>query len=272
MATNTSIMEIVTTRAGVTELRRRWQASDAWATALIVHGLGEHSGRYERVGAQLASSGIDTHAFDLQGFGASGGRHADIDSWYTYIVQVLDNLAPLFTTGLPVVLMGHSMGGLITVDYTFSRHRQPDLVVLNAPAMDAVVPTWQRRAAPLLARVIPHLTLHNPINPGEIFADPSIADDYRADPLVLSRTTIRLGALLFERMERVRRSLDTYTARTLLLHGGADTLVPPAVSEPLGELATVERKVFPDLRHGAITEPEGVRVIEHIVSWVRARI
>ena len=271
MATNTSIMEIVTTRTGVTELRRRWRSPDPWATALIVHGLAEHSGRYERVGAQLASAGIDTYAFDLQGFGASGGRRADIDSWSTYLFQVLDNLVPLFATNLPVLLLGHSIGGLIAVDYTLSRHRQPDLVVLNAPAIDAVVPTWQRVSAPLFARVAPRLTLHNPIEPGEIFSAPDMAENYRTDPLVLTRTTVRLGAILFERMERVGRSLDMYTARTLILHGGDDTLIPPAVSAPLGERPTVERRVFPGLRHGAINEPEGSRLVEDIAAWVRDR-
>ena len=272
MATNTSTMEIVTTRTGVTELRRRWPASDPWAAALIVHGLAEHSGRYERTGAHLASAGIDTHAFDLQGFGASGGRRADIDDWSTYLVQVLDNLVPLFATNLPVVLLGHSIGGLIAVDYTLSRHRQPDLVVLNAPAIGAVVPTWQRQGAPLLARLVPGLTLSNPIYPEEIFTDPEMVENYRTDPLALTRTTVRLGAIVLDRMERVGRSLDMYTAPTLVLHGGADSLVPPAVSVPLGERPTVERRVYPGIRHGSINEPQGLRLVDDITAWVRARI
>ncbi len=78
-----STMEIVSSRTGVTELRRRWRASHPWATLLIVHGVAEHSGRYEQAGAGLAAAGIDTYAFDLQGFGGSGGPRADIDSWST---------------------------------------------------------------------------------------------------------------------------------------------------------------------------------------------
>ena len=272
MPKNQSSMEIGTTRTGVTELRRRWHASDPWATALIVHGLAEHSGRYERAGGQLASTGIDTYAFDIQGFGASGGRRADIDSWSTYMFQVLDNLVPLFATRLPVVLLGNSIGGLMVVDYTLTRHRQPDLVVLNAPAMDAVVPTWKRVGAPLLARVVPKLTLANPIDPGEMFIHQEMADDYRIDPLALTRTTVRLGDILFERMERVGRSLDMYTARTLVLHGGADSLVPPEVSAPLGQRPTVERRVYPGIRHGSINEPEGVGIVEDIAAWIRARV
>ena len=272
MATNVSSMEFGTTRKGVTELRRRWQAPNPWAAALIVHGLAEHSGRYERAGAQLASAGIDTYSFDIQGFGGSGGRRAHIDNWSTYMFQVLDNLIPLFATGLPVILLGHSIGGLIVVDYTLSRHRQPDMVVLNAPALDAVVPTWKRVGAPILSRVVPRLTLANPINPGEIFIHQEMADDYRVDPLNVTRTTVRLGDILFERMGRVGRSLDMYTAHTLVLHGGADSLVPPAISAPLGERPTVHRTVYPGMRHASINEPEGARMIEDIVTWVRSSI
>ncbi len=272
MGTNKSMMEIVTTRTGVTELRRRWPASDPWAAALIVHGLAEHSGRYEHSGARLAAAGIETHAFDLQGFGASGGGRADIDRWSTYLVQVLDNLVPLFATKLPVVLVGHSVGGLITVDYTLSRHRQPDLVVLNAPAIGAVVPTWQREGAPVLARLVPRLTLANPIYPEEIFSDPKTVRNYLADPLAVTRTTVRLGAILLDRMDRVSRSLDLYTAPTLVLHGADDTLVPPDVSAPLGERPSVERRVYPGIRHGSINEPQGLPLVNDITAWIRSRV
>ena len=272
MASSPSSMEIVTTRTGVTELRRRWHVSDPWATLLIVHGLAEHSGRYQQTGSQLAAAGIDTYAFDFQGFGASGGNRADIENWSTYLHQVLDNLVPLFHRNLPVVLLGHSIGGLVVVDYTLSRYRQPDLVVLNAPALDAVVPAWKRVGAPLLAGAVPHLTLANPINPAELFIDPDVAEDFRRDPLVLTRTTVRLGDIILERMERVGRSLDLYDARTLVLHGAADSLVPPEVSEALGRRPSVERRVYPGMRHASINEPKGKELVREIVAWIRSGI
>ena len=272
MADTTSVIEIGAGRTGATELRRRWPASDPWAASLIVHGIAEHSGRYERTGARLAAAGIDTYAFDLRGFGSSAGRRADIDSFSTYRFQILDNLAPAFAAGLPVVLIGHSMGGLLVIDYVLSRHRRPDLVVLNAPALDAVVPAWQRRAALLLAKAAPRLTLRNPIDPSALFADPAMAEDYRTDPLVVNRSTVRLGALLFECMDRVERSLDLYTARTLLLHGGADDIVPPKATAPLGRRPSVERRVYPGLKHGAVNEPAGDRLVDDMAAWIRNRV
>lgn len=256
----------------MTELRRRWPASDPWAALLIVHGIAEHSGRYRRTGARLAAAGIDVYAFDLQGFGSSAGRRADIGGLADYRNQIFDNLVKPFASGLPTVLLGHSMGGLLAVDYALSLRRQPDLVALSAPALDASVPAWQRRAAPLLARAAPRLALPNPIRPRELYSDPAMAEDYRSDPLVVSRTTVRLGALLFRCMEATSRSLDLYRAPTLILHGGGDTIVPPEVSAPLGRRPNVERRVYPGLRHGSINEPAGGPLVDDLAEWIKHRV
>ena len=263
-------MEIVTTRAGVTELRRRWEAVDPWASLLIVHGLGEHSGRYRSVGARLAAAGIDTHAFDLIGFGGSGGTRADIAHWYSYLHQLSDNLAVLLDRGLPGVLLGHSIGGLITIDYAMSRHRQPDLVVLNAPAVDAVVPAWKRKGSPVLAGLAPTLTLANPVDPYRIFDDPATAAHFIADPLVEPRTTVRLGAHLLATMDRVNASIDRFTAPCLVTHGEDDTLVPPATSVALARLPNVERRLYPGARHASLQEPAGGMMVDDIAAWIRA--
>ncbi len=262
-------MEIVNTRAGVIELRRRWEAADPWAYLLIVHGLGEHSGRYRNVGAQLAAAGIDTHAFDLMGFGASGGTRADIAHWHSYLFQMSDNVARLLDRDLPVVLLGHSIGGLLTIDYAMSRHRQPDLVVLNAPAVDAVVPAWKRRASPILAGPAPTLTLANPVDPYEIFNDPASTADYIADPLLVPRTTVRLGAHLLSTMDRVNASIDRFNAACLVTHGEDDTLVPPPTSVALGRLPNVERRLYPGARHASLQEPAGGMIVDDIVAWIR---
>ena len=264
-------MEIVTTRRGVTELRRHWPAAQPWASLLIVHGLAEHSGRYDGIGTRLAAEGIDTRSFDLVGFGGSGGNRADLEDWDSYRFQVLDNLAALFDRDRPVVLLGHSMGGLITLDYAMSRHRQPDLVVLNAPATDAAVPTWKRKGSPILAGLVPTLTLANPIDPRLIFNDPAHAAGYVSDPMVNPRTTVRLGAHLLEAMDRVNASLDRFTTPCLLTHGEDDILVPPEAGVALGRRPNVERRTYPGLRHASLQEPDGAVILSDIVAWVRDR-
>ena len=265
-------VEIGTTRTGVTELSRRWKADNPWAATLIVHGLAEHSGRYERTGSLMAEAGIDTYAFDLQGFGASGGKRAYIERWSTYFEQVLDNMAPVFNSGLPTVLMGHSLGGLIVAGYAMSLHRQPDLIVLSSPALGADAPAWQRVLAPIMSRVWPGLTLPNGLKGEELSRDPAVGKDYFSDPLVYPKTSARLGAHVFEQMEKASRSLDAYGATTLVTHGGADPIVPVTTSEPIGDLPNVDRVVYPDLVHETLNEPEGPEVVADIIEWIRTQV
>ena len=265
-------VEIGTTRAGVTELNRHWAATDPWSALVIVHGLGEHSGRYERTGTLMAEAGIDTYAFDVQGFGASGGRRAYIERWSTYLDQVLDNLAPAFNSGFPTVLMGHSFGGLVATTYALSLHRQPDLMVLSSPALGANIPGWQRAAAPIFSRILPKVSLPNPIKGEQLSRDPEVGKDYFIDPLVFTKTSFGLGNAILEQMAKAGRSLDAYSARTLVIHGGEDTIVPPEASEAIGELSGVDRTLYPELRHETLNEPEGPDVVADIVSWIRSEV
>ncbi len=264
-------MEIGLTSTGTPELRRLWSCQEPWALILIIHGLAEHSGRWATVGTRLARAGIETRSFDLLGFGGSGGNRADLTGWEIYRHQILDNLALLFDRGSPVVLFGHSMGGLIALDYALSRHRQPDLLVLNAPALDAVVPTWKRRAASLLAGYLPSLTLANPFDSSQIFLREEAAQDYDSDPLIARRSTLRLGSHLLQAMTRVDKRLGSLVLPSLVTHGEDDTLVPQHFTEALGRHPYVDRQLYPGLRHASIQELEGTQVIDDIVAWISER-
>src|SRR6266542_546322 len=149
-------VEHVAARDGTTLLVRHWSVptGEPWATMLIVHGLAEHSGRYEHVGAQVAGAGIDTHAFDQRGFGASGGPRASIDRWSQLHDDLEERLVALRSVApaRPLVLSGHSLGGLISLGYVLDGRAWPDLLVLSAPAMGATVPLWQRALVGSLRR------------------------------------------------------------------------------------------------------------------------
>ena len=128
---------------------RRWPAvGEPWATVLIVHGIGEHSGRYERTGRLMSEAGLDVHAFDLRGHGLSGGRRVFVRRWNDYLDDVEIRLAAVREPGRPVVLFGHSMGGTIALTYACSDRPTPDLLVLSAPTLHATIPAWQRALAP----------------------------------------------------------------------------------------------------------------------------
>jgi alpha-beta hydrolase superfamily lysophospholipase len=252
---------------------RHWPATgDPWATVLIVHGIGEHSGRYERTGRLMAEAGLDVHAFDLRGHGLSGGRRVYVRRWDDFLDDLEARLGQARQEGRPLVLLGHSMGALIALTYVCSDRPAPDLLVLSALPLDARTPAWQRLLAPALSRVAPTLLVANPISGEQLSHDPAVGTAYFADPLVQPRSTARLGAELFRAMKRARSELGRLHVPTLAIHGGADTLVPTAVSEPIAGVAGVERRVLPNLRHETLNEPEGPEVVAAIVAWLRTHV
>jgi alpha-beta hydrolase superfamily lysophospholipase len=218
----------------------------------------------------MSEAGLDVHAFDLRGHGLSGGRRVYVRRWDDFLDDVEVLLTALREPGRPLVLLGHSMGGLIALTYACSDRPAPDLLVLSAPALRASVPGWQRALAPILGRVAPTMVLANPIAGDQLARDPAVGVAYFADPLVQPRSTTRLGAQIFSAMKRSRSGLDRLHVPTLVIHGGADTLVPTAGSEPLGNLPGVERRVLPNLRHETFNEPEGPEVVAGVVEWLRA--
>lgn len=255
---------------------RHWpsEAGAPWASVLIVHGLGEHSGRYEHVGRRLASAGLDVHAVDLRGFGASGGRRAYVDRWSQFHDDVESRLREVRAAagGRPVVLYGHSLGGLVTLGYVLTARPRPDLLVVTSPALDATVPAIKRMAARVLSRVLPRLEIRNGFDGSVLSRDETVGERYLADPLNHHGTTARLAGEALAEQARVRSNLADLAVPTLVLHGMDDGLVPPAASEPLAGLRTVTRRTYPGQRHELHNEPDWEAVVDDVVAWLRAAV
>ena len=263
------------------ELRTyRWPAvSTPRAHLLIVHGIAEHAGRYPHVAAQLASAGITTHAYDQRGFGASGGHRAYVDRWSEYHddVEALLEQVRSAAAGLPVVLYGHSMGGLIALGYVLADPARPlpDLLVLSAPAIDAEVPAWKRKLADVLGRTVPRFAIANTFPKGGLSSDPAVEVAYLADPLAVHRTTARLGVSLFREQDRVQRALagaGSLPVATYVLHGADDPIVPESASRSLERRANVTRRLYAGLHHETHNEPSGAAVIDDTIAWIDGRL
>jgi alpha-beta hydrolase superfamily lysophospholipase len=242
--------------------------------ALVVHGLEDHSGRFRRLGDQYATNGIAVHSFDQRWSGGSGGRRGDIDHWDQLLDDLEDRLAAVraVADGTPVVLHGHSLGGLLATDYLESPRPLPDLAVLTAPALDDDLPRWKHAAVPLLARFVPGLGLANGIDPASLARDRSDPALFGPDEGRVRRSTTRFGSQALAAQDRVRAAVATRERAPvplLVLHGSGDTLVPPRASEPFGAMAGARRIVYPDLRHELHNEPEGPAVIADITGWLR---
>lgn len=268
-------VEHVAARDGTTILVRHWAVSqgEPWASILLLHGLAEHSGRYEHVGAQLAGAGIEAFALDLRGFGASGGPRASVERWSQLHDDVEERLVAIRSAApaRPLALYGHSLGGLIALGYVLDGRSRPDLLVLSAPAIGANIPLWQRVLVGSLRRIAPGSLISNRLDLETLSSDPEVRARYVSDPLNQHKSTVRFAHAAFGEQRRVAAALDRLSIQTLVIHAGDDRLVPTATSAVLEGRVGVTRRVYPGLRHELHNEPDGPRVVNDVVTWIRER-
>lgn len=254
------------------ELVRDWVPDAAVKGHIVlVHGIAEHCGRYERTGSLLANAGFFVRSFDLIGFGGSGGPRGDIDDWARYHDQIQRHVDWACDQGGPVILMGHSMGGNLALGYVLSGRNRPDLLVLTAPGLGGGA-GWQRAMAGVMSKVAPKIPVPNMLDGEQLSRDPKVADAYFSDPLVYPKSTPRLGHALFTSMNELTENAVQLDIPTLVLHGSADTIVPPESTAILGDLPNVDRRLLPNLRHEVLNEPEGPELVQEIIDWVEARL
>ena len=259
-----------TTKDGLDLLTRTWAGNGAPTRGmLIVHGLAEHSGRWDHVARFFADRGYEVASFDLRGHGQSGGTKGHVGSFNDY-VDDLEGIVDsgLVRTDLPWVLYGHSLGGLISTYYLSEDRPHPDAAVVSAPALNADVPGALRAAAQVLGRIAPKVAMSNPIDGEQLSRDETVGEDYFADPLVYPKATTRLGLEMFNAQDRVGSMIEAIDTPTLVIHGADDALVPPSASAPLASVDGVERKVYPGLRHEMHNEPEQAQVLSEVAAWL----
>ncbi len=264
--------EEVTSRSGVAQLRRTWTASEPVASVLLLHGIAEHSGRYEHVGSTLAAAGYTTRAIDHHGHGRSGGKRGHVDSIDVFLDDVEDNLRDLRKDGLPLALMAHSMGGLIATLYCVTRAELPDVLLLSGPAIGADVPRWQKVAAPVLGRLAPKTFIKSDFDDSLLATDPDVGARYIADPLRVDGATAGLGQALFVGMKLANERLSNLSIPTMVIHGGNDRIVPPRFTEPIGDLAIATRQVLPGLEHEVLNEPSWEQTMGSFINFANGAL
>ena len=256
-----------------------WQAwepdEEITATVCSVHGLGEHSGRYDHVAEAFAAKSIAFHAFDLHGHGKSEGKRGHIPSLH----QWLDDVRLLIEgshADKPRFLYGHSLGGLIAL--RFGLHPSVPLrgIIASAPALrrSFEVPALKILLARGMARFLPSFSQHSGLDPEALSRDKSIVQAYIDDPLVHDWASARLFIEATRAGEESLSQASEFDLPLLLVCGQEDHLIDVTACEEFFEKITSDDKtlrILPGLFHEVHNEPEKAVVIEEIVEWVNNR-
>jgi alpha-beta hydrolase superfamily lysophospholipase len=250
------------------------------AVVYLVHGIGEHTGRYLHVIAHLKAHGYAVYGHDHRHHGRSTGEprvgFRTFDGTVEDLKRRIDNVRALHPS-LKLFVYGHSMGSLISTLTLIKYPSAADGFVSSGSPLrvDSALPAAVRPLVLALANVLPNLPL-GPIDLSTLSRDPQVIEAYRSDPLnVLKPTTLATAALFGRALPPARANLGRITMPVLVLHGDKDTLTPPAGSQTLydGVGATDKTlKFYPGLLHEIHNEPEQAEVLADITTWLDAHL
>lgn len=267
--------------AGARDVELFWQgwlpAGEPTAVLLVCHGLGEHSGRYGNVVDTLVPDGWAVYGLDHRGHGRSGGTRVHLDD-YAHLLSDFDAFRRLVVArhpGLPVFLLGHSMGGQIALAYALDHEDDLRGLVLSAPALaSSAVPAFLRPVLKALGRLAPRVRA-KVADLGKISKDPVVVAAYRADPLVHhGHPTLALSLGLLGQFEVLPERARGMRLPALLMHGTADEVTDPAGSRRLESTCgspDLTVRWYEGLWHEIFNEPERARPLADLREWLNAR-
>ena len=276
--TDTSTLSKLNLAPGLQLALRDWPLADATAMraqVLIVHGLGEHSGRYEHVAQQLNGWGYAVRSFDLWGHGLSDGERGSMRDEHALLddlAAVVDHTRKTMAPDQSLVLLGHSLGGLLAARFVSLRMRPIDALVLSSPALDPGLNGFQKLLLATLPGIAPNLRVGNGLQVKYLSHDPAVVAAYQADPLVHDRISARLALFIAQAGREVLATAPQWSTPTLLLFAGQDKLVSPQGSRDFLKLAPgamVQSLCFEALFHEIFNEAEAGGVFAALQQWLQ---
>jgi len=247
------------------------------AVLAIVHGHGEHSGRYGNVADWFVPRGYSVYAFDLRGHGKSQGKRGALNDFGEYREDVrafLDLVRQ--AQPVPIFLLGHSLGGLIVLDYALRNGSELAGVVASGPVLSPPgISPFLLWLSKVLARVWPSLTLESGLDTSALSRDAAVVDAYVNDPLVHSKGSARMANEMMDAVEWAQAHAAAMPLPCLIVHGGQDRLCDPQGSQAFFDNLTCagkERIEYEGYFHEVYNEPGKERVFADVEAWLERHL
>lgn len=245
----------------------------------IVHGLGEHSGRYGNIVEQFVPSGYVVYGFDLIGHGKSGGGREVVQRFedYTETLRTFYQMVAEWQAGKPIFLLGHSMGGTIASYYLLDHQEDFDGAIISAPLVKVgdSISKATIFMGKILSKIAPKVgVLVLEVN--GISRDPKVVEAYVNDPLVFhGKTPARLGAELLSAMMRITVEAGKIRLPIIIVQGEEDVLVEPSGAQMFyDKVSSVDKtlKIYDEMYHEVFNEPDRARVLKDVEAWLDAQL
>ncbi len=268
------------TSSGGSIFSQGWEADTVQPQGVIclVHGVGEHTGRYAHVGSFFCKSGFHMMGFDLRGHGRSDGARGHMDSIEDFM-QDIDTLiaqARARYPGLPVILYGHSLGGILVLYYGLKRKPEIKGVVATSAGLRTAVENQPVKvaAARALGSLLPSVAIPSGLETAAISRDPKVVERYLADPLVHDKLSLGFGKIMLGVTRWTLEHAAEFSLPLLLMHGKADRIAFPEGSiqfaNALKDKCTLV--LWDNAYHELHNEPEKEEALRTMLLWVEARI
>lgn len=264
---------------GVDLYFQKWRQETSRGTVGIVHGVGEHSSRYDNVVQHLASHGFVAYGYDLRGHGRSQGKRIHINHWSEYredlhaFLELIREQEPKN----PLFVYGHSMGALITLDYLVQKPRKLQGAILSGIPLEpaGIAKAHLVAVARMLSVIWPRFSMSLGLNHSALSRDPAVVKAYETDPLISERVSVRWGTESLATIARLKSRPASVVIPVLLIHGGADSLNLPLGARNLFEsIPTPDKtlKIYPDRYHEAHNDLNYKEVLNDITQWLEQHL
>jgi alpha-beta hydrolase superfamily lysophospholipase len=264
---------------GLSLFRQVWHPPGPARAALInLHGLGDHSGLYPALVEYLTTRGIVVHAPDLRGNGRSPGQRGYVRRWddFREDLRAFVALVRVETRGLPLFLLGNSLGGLIVLDYALHDPTGLQGVIAAAPPLGRLsVPAPLLALGRVMSRIWPRFSVRTGMDLSGLARDPGVRESLLGDPLFHRRGTARLSTEVVATIERVQGSAPCFPVPVLILHGSADRMVTPEGSRNfITRVGHPDRQLqeYPAGYHALFADLDRARVLNDLERWIVSRL